>query len=109
MGSVLTTQVAEAGSGSWSLARLAVVIGLITVPILALDQVTKLFIASHLRLYATRVIIPRWLDITYTLNPGAAFSLFSTMPATIREIFFLALSCAAIIVLLVLIARRSTM
>jgi signal peptidase II len=55
-----------------------------------------------------RPIIPNWLDFTFTLNPGAAFSLFATMPAAFRRFFFVALSCIATVVLLVLIARRDT-
>jgi signal peptidase II len=82
--------------------------GLITLPIVGLDQLTKSYIASHLHLYRTHAIIPNWLDVTYTLNPGAAFSLFSNMPAAVREIVFLALSCVATVVLIVLIARAST-
>jgi signal peptidase II len=82
-------------------------LGSITLPVVGLDQLTKFYVASHLRLYATRTIIPNWLDLTYTLNPGAAFSLFATMPAAAREVFFLALSFTAIVVLLVLIARGS--
>src|SRR5215469_5879986 len=105
-GSVQTTEAAQAGMLSWSFSRMCMMLGAITVPIVGLDQLTKLYIASHFPLYATRSIIPNWLDLTYTLNPGAAFSLFATMPAAAREVLFLALSCAAVIVLLVLLARR---
>lgn len=107
MGSV-ATEVAGTGAASWSFRRLWAMLGAITLPIVGLDQLTKIYVASHLPLYGTRVIIPNWLDVTYTLNPGAAFSLFATMPAAAREVFFLVLSCAATIVLLVLIAREST-
>jgi signal peptidase II len=69
---------------------------------------SKLYVASHLALYGTRALIPNWLDLTYTLNPGAAFSLFATMPSAIRDTFFLVLSCVATVVLLVLIARPIT-
>jgi len=108
MGSALATDVADTGSVSWSLRRLCTMLGLITLPIVALDQLTKSYVASHLRLYRTHAIIRNWLDVTYTLNPGAAFSLFSTMPAAVRGIFFLVLSCVATVALLVLITRAST-
>jgi signal peptidase II len=102
------TNAPPAGAASWSLKRLGLILGSITLPLVGLDQLTKYCIASHLPLYSTRILIPNWLDLTYTLNPGAAFSLFATMPASVREVFFLALSCAATVVLLALIARANT-
>jgi signal peptidase II len=108
MSSVVADEVERTKPGSWSFTRLGAMLGLITLPIVGLDQLTKDYVASHFRLYGMRAIIPNWLDITYTLNPGAAFSLFSTMPAAVREVFFLALSCAATVVLLFLIARGRT-
>ena len=108
MGSVLATEAARASTFSCSFGRMCAMLGSITVPIVGLDQLTKLYIASHFPLYATRSIIPNWLDLTYTLNPGAAFSLFATMPAAAREVFFLVLACTATVVLLVLLGRRST-
>ncbi len=84
-------------------------LGLVTLPVLILDQLSKYLISTHLELYSSRVpIIPGWLDLTYTLNPGAAFSLFATMPAMFRRLFFVVLSIAAIIVLTYLIVRRTT-
>jgi signal peptidase II len=108
MGSVLVTEAAPAGTLSWSWIRMCAMLGSITVPIVGLDQLSKLYIVSHFPLYGTRAIIPNWLDLTYTLNPGAAFSLFATMPVAAREILFLVLSCIATVVLIVLLARRST-
>jgi signal peptidase II len=80
----------------------------ISFPVVALDQLTKSYIAARLPFQQTLTLIPNWLDLTYTLNPGAAFSLFSTMPERIRDIFFLALSSIATVILMVLIARRNT-
>jgi signal peptidase II len=108
MDSVLTTDMAGTSTVPWSFRRLCAMLGSITLPIVGLDQLTKVCVISHLPLYGVRAVIPNWLDVTYTLNPGAAFSLFSTMPAAAREIFFLALSSSATVVLLVLIARGGT-
>ena len=77
----------------------------ITLPVLIVDQLSKLYIASHLSLHEDIVLIPNWLDITYTLNPGAAFSLFAAMPAWFRSVFLLGLATGAIVVLLVLLIR----
>src|SRR5690242_3511321 len=79
----------------------------ITLPILILDQASKLYIASHLALHQDIVLIPNWLDITYTLNPGAAFSMFAGMPAWFRSSLLLVLAAAAIVVLFVLLVRDS--
>jgi signal peptidase II len=108
MDTVLATKAAHPGAHLWSFSRMGALLGSITAPVIGLDQLTKLYIISHFPLYETRALIPNWLDLTYTLNPGAAFSLFATMPAAAREIFFLVLSCTAAVVLLVLLARRST-
>jgi signal peptidase II len=74
--------------------------------VLALDQLSKYFIATHLTLHEDIVLIPNWLDITYTLNPGAAFSLFASMPAWFRSAFLLGLAVGAIVVLSVLLVRN---
>ena len=80
----------------------------VTAPVVALDQWSKLYIRSHFELYHTRPLIPHWLDLTYTLNPGAAFSLFATMSPDFRHFFFVGLSIVAAIVLIVLMFRRAT-
>jgi signal peptidase II len=88
--------------------RFWMLLALVTMPVLALDQLSKLYISSHFRLYETLPLVPNWLDVTYTLNPGAAFSLFATMPPGFRSVFFIALSIVAIIVLAVLLMRPAT-
>ncbi len=80
-------------------------IGAITIPIIVLDQATKLFVKAHMALYQSIALVPNYLDLTYTLNPGAAFSILANAPPWTRLAFLLSMSCAAIIVLTVLIAR----
>ncbi|HEX4267165.1 MAG TPA: signal peptidase II [Steroidobacteraceae bacterium] len=48
----------------------------ITVAIMALDQLVKLWVVDHLALYRTVRLLPV-LDITLTYNRGAAFSLLA--------------------------------
>jgi signal peptidase II len=79
--------------------------GAITVPVILLDQGTKLFVQAHMALYESIAIIPNYLDITYTLNPGAAFSMLADAPPWVREAFLLTMACAAIVVLAILIVR----
>jgi len=78
---------------------------LVSLPVLVLDQATKLFVSSHMDLFESIPVIPNWIDITYTRNPGAAFSMFTNLPEWFREAFLVTLSLAAIVVLIVLIAR----
>jgi signal peptidase II len=80
-------------------------LGAITIPVILLDQATKLFVQAHMALYESIAIIPNYLDITYTLNPGAAFSMLADAPPWVREAFLLTMACAAIVVLAVLIVR----
>jgi len=80
-------------------------IGAITIPVILLDQATKLFVQAHMALYESIAIIPNYLDITYTLNPGAAFSMLADAPPWVREAFLLTMACAAIVVLAVLVVR----
>ena len=82
---------------------------LVTAPVLAADQLSKVYIRAHFKPFQARALIPNWLDVTHTMNPGAAFSLFATMPAGFRGAFFVALSAIAIVVLVALLARRSTL
>jgi|SRR5271167_4930552 len=77
----------------------------ITIPIIVLDQATKLFVQAHMALYESIALIPNYLDITYTLNPGAAFSMLADAPAWVRLAFLLSMSTVMSIVLIVLLAR----
>src|SRR5260221_4167554 len=80
-------------------------LGAITMPGIPLAQASKPFVQAHMALYESIAIIPNYLDITYTLNPGAAFSMLADAPAWVRELFLLSMACAAIVVLAVLIVR----
>jgi signal peptidase II len=75
----------------------------VTVPVIVLDQASKLYIAAHMHLYETIVLIPNLLDLTYALNPGASFSLFADLPAGLRLPLLSGLSMIAIVVLIVLL------
>ena len=83
-------------------------LGAITIPVILLDQATKLFVQAHMALYESIAIIPNYLDITYTQNPGAAFSMLADASPWVRKAFLLTMACAAIIVLLVIIVRAES-
>src|SRR5262245_6796289 len=72
-------------------------LGLVTIPILILDQASKLYVSAHMSLYESIPVIPNWFDITYTRNPGAAFSMFTNLPAWFRGAFLATLASVAIV------------
>jgi len=63
------------------------------------DRLTKLVIMDNFGLDQSMPVIKGFFDITYVRNPGAAFSVFSSMPDSLRLPFFLALTLAAIAML----------
>jgi signal peptidase II len=85
--------------------RFGTMLGLVALPVFVLDQLVKLYIVRHLKLFEQIDLVPHWLAITYTLNSGAAFSLFATLPPAVREIMLDGLAAAAVVVLGVLLAR----
>jgi signal peptidase II len=89
-----------------NLRTLLLMLGGVTAPVVVLDQVTKLYVSSHMALYESIPLIPNLLDITYALNPGAAFSLFVSLPASLRAAFLFMFSAIAIVVIAILIARN---
>lgn len=85
--------------------RFATMLGLVALPVFVLDQLVKLYIVRHLQLFAQIDVVPHWLAITYTLNSGAAFSLFATLAPAVRGLMLDGLAATAVVVLGVLLAR----
>jgi signal peptidase II len=80
-------------------------LALVTLPIIALDQLSKYLVVAHLAPFQMIALVPHFLDFTYTLNPGAAFSLFANLPPSLRSGMLVAISGFAIIVLAILLIR----
>jgi signal peptidase II len=71
----------------------------VTVAVIGLDQLVKLWVVAHLALYGTQRILPV-LDITLTYNKGAAFSFLAGASGWQKWLFAgLAVAVAAGIVL----------
>jgi len=79
---------------------------LIALAIVLTDQVTKAIIIRSMRLGQSISIVPGYFDLTFVLNPGAAFSLLATLPERIRNPFFILISVAASILIIVYRARH---
>ena len=64
-----------------------VLVGIVAAIVIALDQVTKVWVASEMQLYQS-IPIFSWFNLTYVRNPGAAFSLFADHSSAFRIPFF---------------------
>jgi signal peptidase II len=72
----------------------------ITVLVVLLDQATKAWITSTMRLYDSFAVIGGFFNITHVRNPGAAFGFLAAAPPLFRYIFFIAVTLAAILLIL---------
>lgn len=79
---------------------------LIALAIILADQVTKAIVVRSMRLGQSIPIVPGYFDLTFVLNPGAAFSLLAELPEWIRTPFFILISVAAVILIAVYRARH---
>jgi len=79
---------------------------LIALAIVLTDQATKAIVVRTMRLGQSIPIVPGYFDLTFVLNPGAAFSLLATLPEKIRNPFFIAISVAAAILIIVYRTRH---
>jgi signal peptidase II len=85
--------------------RFGTMLSFVALPVFVLDQLVKLYIVRQFKLFEQIDLVPHWLAITYTLNSGAAFSLFATLAPAARETMLDGLAAAAVVVLGVLLAR----
>lgn len=76
-----------------------------TLPVLLLDQLSKVYVSHHFFPYRGWPLIPNWFDLTFTTNPGAAFSLFAGGPPWVRTAFLCATAAVAAIIVVVLLLR----
>jgi len=74
---------------------------LLTLPLYALDQATKWLALAHITPDDPRIIIPEFFALVFITNTGAAFGSFKN-----NNLFFIFLSCAALIIVLTLLLRR---
>jgi signal peptidase II len=71
-------------------------LGVTTGLILLLDQITKLYVDSSMRLHESIPVIQGLFSITYVRNPGAAFGFLADASPLFRSIFFVAVTVLAI-------------
>jgi signal peptidase II len=74
---------------------------LLTLPLYVLDQLTKSLVLRHITPDAPRIIVPDFFELVFVTNTGAAFGSFRN-----NNLFFIILSCVALVVVLTLLVRR---
>ncbi len=72
----------------------------ITVTVVLLDQATKAWIISTLRIHESFSVIGGFFNIVHVRNPGAAFGFLASAPPLFRYLFFIAVTVAAIVLIL---------
>ncbi len=68
--------------------------------LIALDQLTKMYIHTRYFVGETRPVIDNYFNITYVRNPGAAFGFLAQSRPEFRETFFLIIPIIAIIIII---------
>jgi signal peptidase II len=99
-----TAEAPAAVRTSFNLRTPLLMLAMVTAPVIALDQFTKLYVQAHMQLYENIPLVPNWLDITFTRNPGAAFSMFMNLPDGFRSAMLFGFAGIAIVVIFVLLA-----
>jgi len=80
-------------------------VGSIVGTVLVLDQITKYFIQTHVRLYDIIPVVPGFFNITHVRNKGAAFGILSTLPEFWRSAFFITVTLIAVAAISALIVK----
>jgi len=73
-----------------------IIIIIVTLPVIVLDQLSKVYIQKTMKLHQTIKVIDGLFDITYVLNKGAAFSFLADKPEGFTIPFFIIVSVIAI-------------
>lgn len=84
--------------------RPGVTAALLSACLVVADQVTKAVVHREMTLHESIPIVPS-VNLTYTRNPGAAFSLLADADPTFRGWFFLIVSIVALTLITVFLRR----
>ena len=82
-----------------------VLCGVLALVIFVADQVTKAMVAQSVSEHAVIPLIPGFLNLTHTKNPGAAFSLFADSPAPWKTALLVIVSAALLAAVAWLVLR----
>ncbi|MEW6333864.1 MAG: signal peptidase II [Thermodesulfobacteriota bacterium] len=68
--------------------------------VLVLDQLTKAWIIATLKIHEGFAVIDGLFNVVHVRNPGAAFGFLAGAPPVFRSVFFIAVTLAAILLIL---------
>lgn len=80
-------------------------LGLLSLAIVVVDQVTKVSVMESMRLHESIPVIANLFSITYIRNPGAAFGFLSSSSSSFRFVFFGVTSIFAVGLLAMIMVR----
>jgi signal peptidase II len=72
------------------------------------DQITKVYIDTHMTLHESIPVIHGFFNITYVRNPGAAFGFLADASPIIRSVFLIGVSILAVGLIVYYIAKMKT-
>ena len=75
---------------------------LLSLPLYALDQITKWFVLRYVGPEDIHVVVPDFFAVVHVTNDGAAFGSFKN-----NNLFFIILSCLAFVFVFALLLRRA--
>jgi signal peptidase II len=76
--------------------------------IIVVDQWTKKVVVGSFNLYDSVAVIDGFFNITYVLNPGAAFGFLAKMSDQYRVAFFVGVTIIAIAIVVYLLIKEKT-
>ena len=82
-----------------------VLCGVLALAVFVADQVTKARVAQSVSEHTVIPLIPGFLNLTHTKNPGAAFSLFADSPAAWKTALLVIVSAALLAAVAWLVLR----
>lgn len=80
--------------------RKYMILVLLSMLVVAIDQIAKIYIHTHFELGETISVINNYFNITYVRNTGAAFGIFSDSEQMFRHVFFLSIPVVAVAVII---------
>ena len=72
----------------------------IVAAVVGADQLTKLWVVEHFRLYESREVIAGFFHLTYLTNTGAAFGLLAGEHSVLRQSFFIGVAVVALLAMI---------
>lgn len=92
--------------GIWGLNKLRAIMMLTVIAVVvALDQLSKFWIVANFSFGELRPIIDGFFNLTYTLNRGAAFGMFSGLSEGLRQLVLALTTTVALLAVLYFLAK----